>query len=146
MYKNNKSNKSKRLHHLDNDDVYAWDNYDLHHQYNEEIDSFPPTMKQNTSTQTYTKITTCICNTCHHPYNEEIASISPVKIKRNVSTQTPPQIHEVKYIRSIAQKHPKVVKNLSTKRYKNISVQTESQKENKFSLFRFLIFLINNFY
>ena len=129
MYKNNKLNN----------DVYAWDNYDLNHPYKD----FPLTMKQNTSTQTYTKITTCICNTCHHPYNEEIAAISPTKIKRNVSTQTPPQIYEVKYIRSIAQKHPIVVKNISTKRYKNTSIQTEPQKENTFSLFRFLLFLIH---
>ena len=147
MYKNNKSNKSKRLPHADNNDVYTWDNYDLHHPYNEEVNNLPPTMKQNVSTQTNTKISTCLCDKCHHSYNDEIPAT-----KQNASTQTPPQNGEIKYVKSIAQKQPIMVRTLKLTKTtptqtsiqtSSSSVQTEPQKENKFSLFRFLLFLIH---
>ena len=140
-------------------DIYTWDNYDLHHPYNDNN----YTSKQNASTQTHTKITICPCNKCYHPYNDNNADDDT--LKQNASTQTP-QNGEIKYIKSLAQKQPiavislKIPKTTSTQtsnqltnnssqtstqtspQYSTISTQTIPTRENKFSLFRFLVFLI----
>ena len=147
MYKNNKSNKSKQIPHLDGDDVYTWDNYDLHHQYNEEIDSFPPTMKQNVSTQTHEdEVKSIRSMTQKHPIvvKNLLKNSQPLKQHKTISTQTPNQSSTSStqttpiFSTTAATQTPPCVSNFSTQTpscVSNSSTQTEQQKENKFSLF-----------
>ena len=86
---------------LQQEDIYTWDYYELNHPYKDEIDIFCPPIKQNASTQTNTKIT-----------------------KQNASSQTTPQNCKIKYIKTITQKQPMIVRSLKQTHFKNVSTQT----------------------
>ena len=80
---------------LHDEDGFTWDYYDLHYVYKE--DSFYnwdnntlfPIFKQNASTQTHTKIATCLCDKCHHPYNNGTLK------KKNTLKILPHKLHQM---------------------------------------------------
>ena len=132
----------KHIFHQDNtdEDAYFWDDYDTTYGYKMNVlacllpsqipQVFKPKQSEK-STQTYTKITTCICNNCHHSYNEEIATNIPVKIKQNASTQTIPNAKVI-----IPPKHttclpkpPVIILKSNTKT--NVSTQTLTFQSNQ---------------
>ena len=141
----NNSFTNKHISFIQIPEIYVWDDWDISYVYKDEEDPVFKSTNTQKSTQTPPSINVRKYSSCINPERFKIikhltTNRQNVKQYTNVSTQTTPQTST-----SSTQTIPSV-SNSSTQTLNHstsVSTQTEPQNENKFSLFRFLLFLIH---
>ena len=144
----------KHCFHLDNTEGFHWDNYDIYYYYNDENDNYySPAFKPNQSektTQTPPSINirkhSSVLNPDRFKTHKHFTSSTTNQIHPQTADASTQDTTHFTNASTQASKHFTNASTQITKHFTNTSTQTNPVKENKFSLFKFFLFIINNFY